>query len=314
MPMFFVLAGYMSKLPGDGVGAFVRSKARTRLLPAYFFCFLAYAAFALVALVQDSDVSWVMEFEHFLPLLYGTPAFNLLTWFLFCLFSVEMLHLALYRTEGSLLREVAILLAIYSFGSYVAFNHGAITSWIGLSQFPLYGTEALIAYTLFRLGRLLARTQVAVPGRGRGVSLITAAISLIVVLLLFPRNDGPFSWMEPSVVMAMMSHGDFVLFPITAVAGTLFIFHTAYLIPASRALRFIGQNSVALLGLNGILFFLVNQPVAMALSDQMGGSHLRLFVASGAVAAAELLICVPIVMLLNRYLPWALGRSATSAS
>ena len=87
-------------------------------------------------------------------------------------------------------------------------------------------------------------------------------VSLLIVSVTFNLNGGPFAGNLEIVSMVVSSHGNLFLFSITAIFGSLFIVFLSQLTPASAVFLFIGQNTIILLGLNGLFDNFFNLPIA----------------------------------------------------
>jgi len=80
----------------------------------------------------------------------------------------------------------------------------------------------------------------------------------------------------------------------------------ARLAPGVRVLALVGRHSLILMGMNGFFFWFVNRDLAnaMALSSSPG----TVLFGCTAVTVVSLAVCMPVVWLLDRYLPQLVGR------
>ena len=141
------------------------------------------------------------------------------------------------------------------------------------------------------------------------LALLVAAVG--VVLATFNLNAGPFTGEKPVALMAESAHGFMPLFVLTALAGTLAVATLAQLTPAGKPVVWVGQNTLALMGLDGLLHNFINLGLAGWLRAFVPDAPLAVLLACMVMALLSLAACVPVVALLNRYLPQCVGRRAS---
>ncbi|MFH7244497.1 MAG: acyltransferase family protein [Spirulina sp.] len=98
MPLFFILSGYVYKEKPQRFWPFFRHRLLTRIVPAIFFNLIALAIYLAEGLVtrEPGLPEYYQHRNLFWELLLGHPFGNVITWFLFCLFTVEMINYGLY--------------------------------------------------------------------------------------------------------------------------------------------------------------------------------------------------------------------------
>lgn len=232
----------------------------------------------------------------------GFPAFNIPLWFLACLFSVELLH----RLAGPRLQsDRRILLAAAGF--YV-FGY-LLTLWVQFFPGPNFWFlhEALVMYAFYLIGVFLRRRGFLLGEHPKGWMVTGAAACGLVLLLTFDLNTGPFRMFD-AVVIVLSGHGNFVLFVLTALAGTVLLMLLARLAGANRALVFLGENALILFCLNGVFYHFLNGPFAEWFMAHVPVHWATVTAAGAAFTLASLLLCVPFVLLMNRYLPQLVGK------
>lgn len=304
MPLFFVLAGFVASRRQESFAGYVSYRLKARLIPFLFFNLLGLLCLMLVH-VGHGGLQPTLYVNGLVALAGGRPSFNFLTWFLVCLFTVELFHFGgrryLQTMWSQVIAAILFLLVGWAITWFVSFQ-GTIL----LPKNFWYLHEATVAYGFYLLG-VAGRQTAWIVGHGRRSLLFLAFLLCgLVAVLTYGRNTGPFITPAPVVLMAVSSHGHWLWFPVTAVAGSLLIIFLCQLIPDSRPLQYIGQNSLMLMGLNGLFFEFFNQPIIAAS-----------FWASGlwAVTAQALLItgfsiaaCLPIVYFGNKYIPQLVGK------
>jgi fucose 4-O-acetylase-like acetyltransferase len=138
---------------------------------------------------------------------------------------------------------------------------------------------------------------------------LVLAAALGVLLATWRGNTGPFWFAHEVVIMAAGDHGNALMFPLTAIAGSLVVIFAAQVIGRSRALEWIGRNSLALLGIQSLFFYFVYPFAVAGIAQTVHLNWLGTLVASAVVALASLGAAVPLVALVDAPLGWAMyGR------
>jgi acyltransferase len=274
------------------------------MIPFVVFNLLALACLMLVH-AGHGGLQPARYGQGLLAMAGGMPSFNLLTWFLVCLFTVELFHFGGRRYFQTARQQLGAAMLFLLIGWAVTW----FVSFKGTILLPKnfwYGHEALVAYGFYLLGT--AWRQVGwIKGHGRlAVRLPVITLLALAVGLTVGRNTGPFLTDIPIVLMSVSSHGHWFWFPVTAVAGTLFIIALAQLLPANRPLLYLGQNSLVLMGLNGLFFEFFNVQIVAAPFWAQNGWLLT--TQAILVTALSILACLPIVYFANKYIPQLIGH------
>jgi acyltransferase len=123
-------------------------------------------------------------------------------------------------------------------------------------------------------------------------------------------NIGPFRRGYPFnvVLIEYSQHVNFNLFPITAIAGCIFVMLLAKLTPFNKNVVMMGQNALILFGLNGIFFHFINGRLAAWFMNNFSDTFLNIFCVGILVTFVSLIACVPFILLFNKYVPQLVGR------
>jgi acyltransferase len=317
MPLFFVLSGLIAKdwAAEQSIGRFAKSRFFSRIVPLIFF----NAALALLSLIHKPDFPPI-------PLATGAdyanaalmtalqlPVFDVPTWFLMCLVAVECIHYAVFRfLRGSDARIVAAIVVFYlagyminsQFQFFQPGNYALPNWWIAY--------EAITMYAFYLVGVLIRRRGWLSGALSPLVPALLAIAALLIVLFTYDLNQGPFRMQIEAVVILAAAHGNILWFPLTALAGTLGVLALGKLLERTHWMVWLGRNALILFCLNGVVYHHVNGPFAgwfMAAMPQDGWS-----VAIGAalLSLISLALAVPLVVLLDRWLPQLVGRPAAS--
>ncbi len=304
MPLFFVLAGFVSSRRQESLATYVSYRLKARMIPFLFFNLLALACLMLVHAGHDGLQP--QRYAHgLLALARGVPAFNLLTWFLVCLFTVEMFHFGGRRCFQTVWPQVTAVVLFLLVGWGVTW----FVSFRGVLWLPKnfwYLHEALVAYGFYLMGVIWRQVRGGVGHGRRAVILLAAILCAVGTGVMYGRNPGPFLLEVDVVLMVLSSHGHWFWFPVTAVTGTLFIIYLSQLVPAHQPLRYLGEHSLILMGLNGLFFEFFNKQIVAAPFWAEGGGVVTL--QAMLVTGLSLAVCLPVVYFLNKYIPQLVGK------
>jgi acyltransferase len=330
MPLFFFLVGLVHKDREISFGAFMKREVRTRLIPAWVFNIVGMFIWVAVEYARGES-GWVHEHgwpavarycanQTFFVFVHARPNWNLLTWFLFCLFMIEVWQFGLRHVVRSNRR---LALSILSFATLATIANSYSES---IASIPFWGAflsqsgnawqvaSGLAAMSFYQLGILVRRVQL-VDRVGSGARLyVLAAICLAVTFLGDNLNDALNKYPSPIVLMIDAKYGDMWCFFLASLAGTFFVVCISKMLSASRLLNYIGQITLALMCLDGILHKFVNAEVAAFIVRAEPARNVLLLTGICLLGTAlSLLVCLPANWLLERYLPFVLGRSKARA-
>jgi fucose 4-O-acetylase-like acetyltransferase len=250
----------------------------------------------------------------------STVSYNPPLWFLPCIFVTELLFYGIakkyYWKPGKLvfwLTAAAILGYLYSI--YVPFR----LLWsadVALSAVAFYGAGNLFkklieseksseitfglesssisgSQSLFRFKEVFSRVEKFLPS-----FFILISLLYFGYLLQFPTDK---------INMNVMKYGNFFSFYFLAFSGIFAFFHLFKNLGSSKILEYYGRNSLLVLGLHFPL-----KDVLTKLGITVFGVELECFFCKTAFAlgltVVNLLCLVPLIFLINNYLPFLLGK------
>ncbi len=301
MPLFFVLSGFFFRAPRN-LALRIRQLAARRLVPVAFFSFL------LAPLWAWSEVRHKLPIFHDTILLgeeylLGRPALDWVTWFLVCLFVCEVLALvALPAIKGPLERIVFGFACIWGGVFLCAHSVAPSAGLIFFVSRTWFLSEAVVALGFYAIGAALYPELHHLEGR-RWLAGLLVIGGAALVLATFRLNHPA----AVAVMMAAREHGNVFDFTVTALAGTLAVIALGTQLGRVPYLAEVGKNSLSLLGLNGLFFHHVDPLLTRLL--HMPNSPGIVTIEALIVTLLSLLVCAPVVVVLNRYVPQLIGRS-----
>ena len=280
----------------------------TRIVPFFFFNILILPCYFIGAKISNQSIDVSQLFQVSFHLLAGWPQFNTLTWFLACLFSVEVINYLLYPAlrKSRIVMCMAMVL-FYVTGWSLSYKADIINQYITIPDY-WFIKEALVAYSFYLFGNLIAAFPILPKKMNPYLNVFLLLLTATCVFATFNLNNGPFNaFAAPMFVVGR--YGNFLLFPLTAIAGSMCIILASRLMPSISFMSFLGRNTLSLMGLNGIFLQFVNiffiYYSMMIFSDNH--NHFSVFMQCASLTFIELLLCVLLVIFLKRYLPFMIG-------
>ncbi|AOW12633.1 hypothetical protein LPB72_16510 [Hydrogenophaga crassostreae] len=298
VPLFFFISGLTFRPENNTVGQVMRSKARTLLRPYFVYAFLGflfYLAGYSFAQVMGLKLS---QFDYGLlpPLIgvfYGSLGdghlVNTPMWFVAALFCTLLLGQAINQFLAPKPLRLIAALAIATFGY-----------WVGdLVKLPFSLAPAMLGLVFFQAGVLLKPLV---------FGLKSAPVKLWLVLLISLAVSF-FSQINGFVAQATPAVGNLGWFLLFGFAGTFATLAFVQLIEKhSQWLAFLGRYSMSIM----VIHFLIIKSVKVVLTTL---AHIDMATIDsstfygGIVIAATVALLVPAVYVMERYLPWTLGKT-----
>ena len=309
IPLFFLLSGYLMKdTQRRKFSLFMKNKFMTRIVPFFFFNILIMPCYFINAKISHQSIDVRIFLQGSLDLLAGWPFSNPVTWFLACLFSVEVINYLLYPV----LRRSRIVLCMamvlfYIMGWSFSYKANFINQYINIT-IPDYWYihQALVAYSFYLFGSLIAAFPIFHKKMNPYLNIFLLLLTSTCVLATFNLNDVPFET-SPVVFFAKAAYGSFFLFPLTAIAGSMCIISVSRLMPSISFMSFLGRNTLPLMGLDGIFTIFLNTIFINYSMKIFSDNHFSVFMQCASLTCITLLLCVPFIILLKRYLPFMIG-------
>jgi len=318
--LFFILSGFISRDKDleFGVGKFFKHRFFSRLLPFIFFTivFLVPSAIFPGEFYHLKLPSVEGYIEGLILTVLGIPFFCIPSWFLLMLFSVEVVHYIAFRflkSDSKIFKyDSKILIAIVAFyiigyevnlrGDFLNFTKQRIFN-------VLFIHEAITMYAFYLLGAYLRRRKFLMEKVSFKILIPGMIIAFLIVLFTFKLNTGPFNFnLYNSVVIFSAAHGNIFLFPLTAIAGSLFVFFLGKITPSQKTIVWMGQNTLILMCLNGAFYHYINLPVGKWVFTNFSGQPAMIFLLGLLMTIVSLALCIPFIYLLNRYIPQLVGK------
>ena len=297
LPVFFFLSGYtFSSSANMPFGSMLRKKYRTLLIPYFGFSLILFAFwffvrrnFGLSGHAADTSVT-----DALLQILYGVNSEVFVTplWFLTCLFVVEVFFWLLHRLRIKT-AIAAVVLGLFVVGLYY-------WTLMDIRHFPhaFWNVDQACFYLFFFSAGFVAYKHDFVERvcRSKGRSCAIAAVAVGVFALAFwTRDNSSATWMY-LLMQALMCNGGLVVFVALV-----------YLIPRNRILDFLGRNTLTVFALHMMVQAVLIGATVSVFHMDVAYLHSSLWICV-LLTLITLVILVPAILFINRFLPWLTGR------
>ena len=316
MVLFVVLAGFVTRESDVDLAfaTYLRNRFLSRLLP--FLIFTALFMMLPAFFPGDFFILKLPSVDGYIQGLtltaFGLPLFCVPSWFILMLFSIELLHYVAFRflrasSSAVLIGALLFYVAGYWLNLYFdVFNmaKGRVVGWN-----YLFVHEAITMYAFYLVGIYLRRNPALIEKLPARLAWAGAVISILIVFFTFGLNTGPFNLnYHDSVVIMFSSHGSFIWFPLTALAGSLFVLFLAQCTTPHPIISWMGKNTLILIFLNGVFYHYINPPVAKWVVGNLPASFLSILQVGIFMTLASLILCIPLIYLFTNYFPQLVGR------
>lgn len=301
MPIFFWISGLFAKetIRGESFTEFVGRRWRKRLIPYLSFSVISYAA-------------WFFLFRHFgsqaalninpvRPLMgffYGNGinhwlVYNTVLWFFLCLFVTEIFFYFVIKVPSR--PWMVLVLFILSVAGYLDVHFNPPDGF----RLPWNIDIALTTTVFYGLG-FLSKGYVLGDMKSSPRRWLIFGLSLIFYVV--------FSLLNRKVALVAGVYGNYLYFYLAAMAGIFFWTELAYMIPSFGLLSRIGKNTLTIFSLHLLVFpfitfllvYVLKVPAALKFES---------ILLSVAYAVISILVLLPVSGLIDRYLPFILGKS-----
>lgn len=302
MPLFFILSGAAMTYSKSGFS--LKKKAKSLLVPYIVFSLICFVYWALIesrfrpmhdVAIFGDGIGLNVKLQQLLNIFTAInckPAFiyNIVLWFLPCLFMAELLYSKIKGTKVEWVIDVLCIIVCY-----VAVNSS--NGW------PWCLGEAVVSVPFLSLGNSFYQPLIKVLKKRTIYAVVTGVICLLafifIFLLLNPHTD-----MAHNIIPKE--------FYLMAILGSLCVLILSLEID-KFAIR--GGQYLAYLGRNSLVIMCVHEPlkriILMVLSKGMSiptdiiRNEIGMSIVTTLIVVA---VCIPIIEIINRKISWAIGK------
>ncbi|MCU0847339.1 MAG: acyltransferase family protein [Spirochaetes bacterium] len=300
---FFFISGFIYKYKDDITKKEqIKILALSRLIPVLFFNFFSAGVEAVIGNINGTfDVKYF--FLKILVVFIGIPAFNNPTWFLICLFLIEVLQIFIWKYFGDKAWKIAVVIVL-------SFTVGLILS-THFYNFMYIIRLMLVPYGFYLTGYLFkqAYDRINLDVSNIKFKLLMVPVSIAFFFIIYFTYDLNMPYKEGIIVMHASIYGNPFLFLITSFSGICMMLSISMIIPRFRFALYIGINSLTYFCVNGIEYHFIDHNLAGYTKDLIYGNEFYYIIPVVAtLVIISLLATTPFVYLLNKYFPQLIGK------
>lgn len=293
MPLFFIISGYLYCYKDN----YIKNKAIKILIPYLFFSVVSFTYWYFIERnIRGQDINPITPLVNIILARGGDEnyVYNVALWFLPCLFITEVIcHILIKKVKNIKILSIFILTLsvigyIYSLFDFIRLPFGIDIAFVSIGFY-------FIGYLWKERGEKLFDKL--------NLSLIKHIILIIACFIVII-----FSLLLPDMNMANLQYplAPPILYIIPTI-GTFMIFEISKLINECKWMEFLGKNSLIIMGIHEPIKRVVLEVIHRItnISTEILRTNILGILATTIIL---LLICVPIIYILNRYFSVLLGK------
>jgi fucose 4-O-acetylase-like acetyltransferase len=271
MPLFFALAGITYKTPTNK-GDFLLKKIDRVFIPYLFFVIIS----VLISYIAPSSDE----------IKYRTP------WFFQTIFAALIIYMLLDLSLSKLWLSIAVI--IFSIYTHLLMKFGE-------PVLPFALDRALCAMVFIHIGRLIKEHfSFEKLSRAKYVCMYVCMYVCATGLITSYYNVEKASFMNGKVYSY-----NYILFYIASIGAVLLVLVMSYKIKKVRIINFLGKHSLVIFAVH--LHFVYRFVPFIATTSLYANGLIGKMLCALIVDIATILVCIPFIYLLQRYLPSLTG-------
>lgn len=291
MPLFFFLSGIVyHHRKQENFLHFLKKNIKGILIPYFIFAILSYLLWVLNFGVEKITAEQIIN--HAYGVVYGNGNngylfFNVVLWFLPCLFITKVAFELVTRVSEKKLFIVAALLLFSIFGYLFAVFYPGI-------KLP-FGIETAVTTTVFfGAGYLLNRYRNLLNPFIANHTLILLLVSLILTITAAQIN---YNIYELQIDLRLNRLNNYFLFYIGALSGIFSTIVLSIMIKKNKALEYIGKKSLILFVWHIIVFSYVSDVLRTVISENAISELRNIYLAPlYTIVAIFVILCMGMVV------------------
>jgi acyltransferase len=274
MPLFFALAGAVHKPSSKTLGQLLIRQLVTRYGPALFYGSLSMGIYFVLMTLQTGQLPSVKQalVDLTMSMLQGQVLPQIVvTWFFFCLSSMEILSYCLERLSK---HPVAQWWSSKIFLGLAVLGCTAVGIALYQSTTPNYHyiVTSLICLPFFYFGKILKASKIEARSLRFKIAVGFVAFSVLVAVHGGLHGTDSKTVLDQTVLLVDNRIGDFSELYLSGIAGILLVSVISTFLTSNVLFCRIGKNSLHLFCLNGLMFVFVNAAIAENLQRAIGVS------------------------------------------
>lgn len=294
MPLFFFLSGYLyCHDKQQDFKSFVYKKFKSLLVP--YFCFSIIIYFFWLQSVLGYDIIGVsyngLLIRPLVCSILGLRDYNGTLWFIACLFVTEIFfYILLSKLKDNKRRIVIFLMAFSAVGYFYSSKISYALPWscdVALTAVVFYGSGYMIKNNI----------------KNKWIYNHIIKIWLVLFLLNFA-----FGMVNDRIDMYSNKYNNYIFFYAAAFSGIGQFLILARLIKTLNFFLYIGKNSIIFLALHQQVIFPIFKKTINSITPLSIYLTQHSMIYGLVITVSTVIICYPIIKLINNYLYFALGK------
>lgn len=292
MPIFFFISGLVYNISKkSSFKTYVGKKVNSLLLPYFLFAIVLYIFWFLIGRkFGDSASLNLSPIKNLIGIIYAQGGESYMDWgrplwFLPCLFIVTLLFYPLAKLNKWLIGLLIIVSALIGFilNEYLAY------------RLPWSLDVAFTALLFYGSGYLFKVIWL----KNNWYYLLAALLFFIISIALFRING--------RIDMSDGDYNNYLLFILSAFSGILFMLFLVYMLPQIKIINFIGINSLVIMALHlRALTFIKAIEIYVFGIPYESNLSMSLF-----HTLMQVIILIPIIYFINKYIPVFAGKHSS---
>lgn len=297
MPLFFFISGFLFTKKKDSIKTFLLHKTRTLVIP-----FLFFAVISIILSIKNL-IAGTLSYEQYIKYLIGlfyAPAsgeylgFNAPLWFLPSLFVAEALFFLFLKYFN---KKYVWLCSV------LCFILGIIVKETFTFRLPWAADTALFSVIFVYIGYIIRKKDILNKyfiDKPLNIKIFTVAITLCLTIILAKLNGS-----DGSVSLYSLRFNNYILYIINALLGCAFIITLSITLPPNKIFNFYGRNTIVILGFHLLIFSWIKIIDIHLFNNPIDASN---FLSILLYLFITMVISIPIIIFINKYMPFFIGR------
>lgn len=269
MPLFFALAGAVHRPWSKTLGQLLIRQLVTRYGPALFYGSLSMGLYFVLMVVQEGQLPSIKQavIDLMTSIIQGQVLPQIVvTWFFFCLSSIELLSYCLERLSKHPFAKWANPITILWVAVLVCTMIGIALHQVAIQNYH-YIVTGLICLPFFYFGKLIKASKIEMRSLPFKVTAGLVAFAALLAVHGNPHWVDSQTVSEQTVLLVDNQIADFSKFYLSGIAGILFIVVISTFLSDNAVVCRIGENSLHLFCLNGIILVFANAAIVVFLQQ-----------------------------------------------
>jgi fucose 4-O-acetylase-like acetyltransferase len=289
LPLFFVVSGYLSK-DKVNITELLAKLTRRLLIPYFLISLFLYFIWFFVERPYFQEPNEYDPLKNFIGIFYAQGgkeymAWGIPMWYLPALFSISMIDFFVSRLPFNYRFIPTMLLPLVGTIIYKALGF----------HLPWSLDNAMVVYFFYFFGTYIRRINFLEYIKGKETWLL---LILIPLFILGATYNKPINYYYASF-------NSIPLMYFTGLIGVLWLFTLFSTLPTFNFITWVGKNTLLILA-----FHLLAMSFIHAITYFGFGCHLKTTIFMSFIySVLQILILVPVILFINRFLPIFVGRS-----